>query len=112
MDYSCGLADETQFIFELEFELEDSLLDSETSIESIDGQGSDDVDLEDDLDPCSPRYFALNEGTYDLMVKDLLGHIKVMIESLKEVAKGAPLIILAWRFKKARLMLKKSVNST
>ena len=37
-----------------------------------------------------------NEGTYKLMVKDLLGHIKVTIESLKEVT---------WRRMKARLTL-------
>ena len=51
MDYSCGLVDATQFLFDSEFELEDSFSDSETSNESIDGQGSDDVDIEDDLDP-------------------------------------------------------------
>ena len=64
--------DETQFIFEREIELEDSLSDSETSIESIDGQGSNDVNIDDDLDPvtfCSPRYFAFNEGTYDLWLQ-------------------------------------------
>ena len=79
------------------------------------GQRSDDVDIEDDLDPfmfCSPMYFAFNEGTYKLMVEDLLGHIKVTIESLKETSKGAPLTILAWRRMKTRLMLKKSMNST
>ena len=82
MDDSCGLVDETQFLFESEFESEDSFSDLETSNESIDGQGSDDVDTEDDFDPfmfCSPRYFVFNEGTYKLMVKDLLGHIKVTI---------------------------------
>ena len=74
-----GLADETQFIFETEIELEDSLPYSETLIESIDGQRSNDVVSDDDLDPfmfCSPRYFSFNEGTYDLMVNDLLGHVK------------------------------------
>ena len=109
MDDSCGLVDETQFIFEREIELEDSLSDSETSIESIDGQGSNDVNIDDDLDPvtfCSPRYFAFNEGTYKLMVNDLLGNIKVTIESLKETSKGAPLTILAWKRMKTQLMLK------
>ena len=109
MDDSWGLVDETQFLFDSEFELEDSFSDSETSNESTDGPGSDDVDIEDDLDPfmfCSPRYFAFNEGTYKLMVNDLLGNIKVTIESLKETSKGAPLTILAWKRMKTQLMLK------
>ena len=76
--------DETKFLFESKFKLEDSFPDSKTSNESIDAQGSDNIDTKDDLDPfmfCSPRYFVFNEGTYNVMVKDLLGHIKVVIES-------------------------------
>ena len=83
-DDSCGLVDETKFLFESKFKLEDSFPDSKTSNESIDAQGSDNIDTKDDLDPfmfCSPRYFVFNEGTYNVMVKDLLGHIKVVIES-------------------------------
>ena len=110
MDDSCGLVDETQFLFDSKFELEDSFSDPETSNESIDDQGSDDVGIEDDLDPflfCSPRYSAFNEGMYKLMVNDLLGNIKVTIESLKETSNGAPLTILAWTHMKTQLMLKK-----
>ena len=39
----------------------------------------------------SPRYFAFTRDTYDLMLKDLLGLVKVAIETLKDVARGAPL---------------------
>ena len=50
------------------------------------------------MDPfmfCSPRYFAFNEGTYGLTVKDLLGSVKFKVETLKDVAKGASLMMLA-----------------
>ena len=89
--------DETKFLFESKFKLEDSFPDSKTSNESIDAQGSDNIDTKDDLDPfmfCSPRYFVFNEGTSDLMIKDLLGHVKITTEYLKEAAKGAPRTIL------------------
>ena len=47
-----------------------------------------------DLDPlmyCSPRYFAFNQGIYELTIKDLLGIVKVMVQSFKGAAKDAPL---------------------
>ena len=75
----------------------------------IDSQGSNNVDTEDNLDPfmfCLPRYFVFNEGTYDLMVKDLLGIFKVTVESLKDVAKGMLVNFNAWRHLKSQLMLK------
>ena len=60
----------------------------------------------DPLMYCFPRYFAFNRGTYELMVKDLLGINKVMVEALKDVAKGAPLNLNTWRHMKSRLMLR------
>ena len=50
MDDSRGSVDELQFLFGSKFELEDTLSDFRTSIESIDGEGFDDVVSNDDLD--------------------------------------------------------------
>ena len=44
---------------------------------------------------CSPRYFALSRGTYDLMVKDLFRQVKVTLEALRDVSSGAPLSLHA-----------------
>ena len=40
------------------------------------------------------------------MVKDLARKVKVTIESIKDVAKGAPLNLNTWRHMKSRLMLR------
>ena len=53
----------------------------------------------------SPMYFTFNRGRYELMVKDLARKVKVTIESIKDVAKGAPLNLNTWRHMKSRLML-------
>ena len=39
------------------------------------------------------------------MVNDLLGNIKVTLETLRDVARGAPLNLHAWRRMKSRLMV-------
>ena len=52
-----------------------------------------------------PPSILFTQDTYELMVKDLLGINKVMVEALKDVAKGAPLNLSAWRHLKSRLML-------
>ena len=62
-----------------------------------------DDDVVDPLIYGSPQVFR---GTYELMVKDLLGINKVMVEALKDVAKGAPLNLNTWRHMKSRLMLR------
>ena len=91
-----------------EDEIEDVSSNSTNSITSEEDDELETFETEDDVDPlmyCSPRYFAFNRGTYDLMVKDLSGIVKVTIENLKEVGKGAPLNLNAWRRMKSRLIL-------
>ena len=61
-----------------------------------------------EVDPfmyCSPWYLAFSRGVYDLMVKDLLGEVKVTLDALCDVARGAPLNLHAWRRMKSQLML-------
>ena len=48
---------------------------------------------------CLARYFVLTRGTYDLMLKDLSGEVKV-----STVARGAPLNLHAWRCMKSLLL--------
>ena len=93
-----------------EDELEDTSWSSNASEDEFeDPFESSDSDREDEaVDPfmyCSPRYFAFSRGTYNLMVKDLLGQVKVTLEALRDVARGAPLSLHAWRRMKSRLIL-------
>ena len=63
----------------------------------------------EEVDPfmyCSARYFAFTRGTYDLMLKDLSGQVKVTFDTLSAVARGAPLNLHAWRRMKSRLTLR------
>ena len=86
---------------------------SDSGTSSNDAHCSTFVDTEDDVDPfifCSPNYFAFNEGTCDVMVKDLLGDVKVMEKSLKKFTTCAPLMILTWRGMKPQLMLKNEIE--
>ena len=39
------------------------------------------------------------------MINDLLGQVKVTLETLRDVARGAPLSLHAWRRMKSRLIL-------
>ena len=54
-----------------------------TLITSEESNESEVDETEDNIDPlmfCSPRYLVFNKGTYEqLMVKDLLGIVKVMV---------------------------------
>ena len=62
-----------------------------------------------DMDPsmfCSPIFFYFNPGTYELLVKDLLGIFMVTVESLEDVAQVTPVNLNAWRHMKSRPMLK------
>ena len=64
---------------------------------------------EEEVDPlmyCSTRYFVFTRGTYDLMVKDWSGQVKVTFETLSVVARGAPLNLHERRRMKSRLMLR------
>ena len=54
---------------------------------------------------CSAKYFSFTRGMYDLMVKDLSGQVKVTLEALRDVARGAPLNLHAWRHVKSSNML-------
>ena len=84
----------TSFIYEDELEM---------PIDSFAFEHEDEV-----VDPfmyCSPKYFALTRGMYDLMIKDLSGQVKVTLETLCDVARGAPLNLHAWRRMKSRLVL-------
>ena len=63
---------------------------------------------EGEVDPFmsrSPRYFAFTRDTYDLMLKDLSGEVKVTFETLCAVTRGAPLNLHAWSRIKSRLLL-------
>ena len=53
----------------------------------------------------SPNYVAFSRCTYGLMVKDLLEKVKVTLEALHDVARGAPLNFHAWRRIKSHLIL-------
>ena len=86
----------------MKFEVEETSSHLRTSMTSEDDETKDAVDP---LMFCSPRPFAFNQGTYEVMVKDLLGIIKVTVESSKDLAKGEPLNLNAWRCMKSRVML-------
>ena len=82
-----------------EDELEDTSWSSNASEDELEIPfESLDSDREDEaVDPfmyCSPRYFAFSRGTYNLMIKDLLGQVKITLEALRDVARGAPLYFM------------------
>ena len=92
---------DVDFIFAMsENELEETSSYSTTSFTSKwDNESSTFEPKDDVVDPlmdCSPKYFSFNRGAYELMVKNLLGIVYVMIESLKDVTKGAPLNLNSW----------------
>ena len=90
---------DANFIFAI---LEDKLVETSSySITSFTSEEDNeysaskpDDDVVDPLIYGSPQVFR---GTYELMVKYLLRIVKATTESLKYVAKGAPLNLHAWR---------------
>ena len=55
---------------------------------------------------CSTRYFVFTRGTYDLMLKNVWGQVKLTFKTLSIGTRGAPLNLHAWRRMKSRLMLR------
>ena len=84
----------------------DEELDSSTSEDSESGSSEEEAEEVDPFMYCSTRYFAFTRGTYDLMLKDLSGQVKVTFETLRSVARGAPLNLHAWRRMKSHLTLR------
>ena len=88
---------------------------SATIDEDFDSSASEDCELAssgeeaEEVDPfmyCSARYFAFTRSTYDLMLRDFSGQVKVTFETLSVVARGAPLNLHERRRMKSRLMLR------
>ena len=80
-------------------------LDSSTSEDYESTSSEEEAEEVDPFMYCSARYIAFTRGMYDLMLKDLLGQVKVTFEILSTLARGAPLNLHAWRRMKSRLTL-------